>query len=328
MVRVVAQLVVGRSDGDLGGVVTAARRFRALGCLAVVQATDPAAVDTAVAAARAEIDACDQACSRFRADSELSTFPTGRSAPASPWLLAAVGTALDAAATTDGIVDPTVGQCLVDLGYDRSFERLDPATPLVVRARHVPAWRRVLVDVAAGTLTVPAGVRLDLGATAKALCADRAAAAAAAATGVGVLVSLGGDIAVAGPAPAGGWVVRDTDRSDPDPPADEPGQTVAVSTGGLATSGSAARRWRRGGADLHHLVDPRTGAPADGPWRTVTVAAPSCAIANTASTAAVVLGDAAVDWLTERGVDTRLVAHDGTVTRTGRWPADTEEVAR
>ena len=133
-----------------------------------------------------------------------------------------------------------------------------------------------------------------------------------------MLVSLGGDIAAAGPAPAGGWLVRVTDHHAAGD--DAPGQTVAIAAGGLATSGTAARRWRRGGQDLHHIVDPATGSSAAGPWRTASVAAGSCVDANTASTAAIILGPRAPAWLATRGLPSRLVAVDGTVVRIGAWP--------
>jgi thiamine biosynthesis lipoprotein len=238
----------------------------------------------------------------------------------SSWLADALGTALWAARETDGLVDPTVGQCLIDLGYNRSFELLAHDQPLVVRATHVPAWERVSVRQLAAR--VPAGVRLDLGATAKALCADRAARRASAVTGGGVLVSLGGDIAVSGPAPDDGWAIRVTDRADTLPAADQPGQTVAVRDGGLATSGTTARRWAQEGRARHHLVDPRTASPAAEVWRTVSVADASCVGANVASTAAVIMGEAAPEWLAGRGVHARLVGTDGETVFVGDWPND------
>ncbi len=94
-----------------------------------------------------------------------------------------------------------MGQCLIDLGYDRSFELMAPDQPLVVRATHVPAWERVSARKLEAR--VPLGVRLDLGATAKALCADRAARRGSTVGGCGVLVSLGGDISVSGQSPPG-----------------------------------------------------------------------------------------------------------------------------
>ena len=103
---------------------------------------------------------------------------------------------------------------------------------------------------------------------------------------------------------------------------DEPGPTVAIESGGLATSGTTVRRWLAGGVPLHHIVDPRTGRPAVTPWRTVTVAARSCVDANVASTAAVVLGEDAPTWLAGLGVAARLVSESGEVVLAGDWPED------
>ncbi len=168
---------------------------------------------------------------------------------------------------------------------------------------------------------MPPGVCLDLGATAKALCADRAARRARAAAGCGVLVSLGGDISVSGEPPQEGWAVRITDGADEDPVATGPGQTVAIREGGLATSGVTVRRWAQQGRSRHHLVDPRTARPATVVWRTVTVAAPNCVDANIASTAAVIMGEPAPEWLSGRGVHARLVRPGGSAVFVGDWPA-------
>jgi thiamine biosynthesis lipoprotein len=141
-----------------------------------------------------------------------------------------------------------------------------------------------------------------------------------AATGAGALVNLGGDIAVAGPAPPDGWSVRVTD--DHAAGVDAPGQTVAVPSGGLATSSVMVRRWTREGRDLHHIVDPRTGAPVAVVWRTVSVSAASCVDANTASTAAVVRGERAPEWLETLRLPSRLVRPDGAVVYVRGWPEE------
>ena len=163
-------------------------------------------------------------------------------------------------------------------------------------------------------------IELDLGATAKALAADRAALAAARRTGAGIFVSLGGDIAIAGAAPLGGWPVRIAD--DHRASLDGPGPVVSLESGGLATSSVTVRRWRVGGQELHHILDPGTGQPAQSCWRTVSVAAASCVDANTASTAGLLLGEAAPAWLAERGLPARLVGVSGDVVCTGGWPAE------
>jgi thiamine biosynthesis lipoprotein len=107
-------------------------------------------------------------------------------------------------------------------------------------------------------------------------------------------------------------------------PLDGPGPVIGVASGGLATSGTSVRRWRAGGITLHHIIDPRTGRPAETPWRTVTVAAQTCVEANVASTASVVLGDEAPAWLAARGLPARLVTDEGAVRAVAAWP---EEVA-
>jgi thiamine biosynthesis lipoprotein len=182
------------------------------------------------------------------------------------------------------------------------------------------------VDPRNGVARVPAGVLVDLGATAKARCADLAATTAAATSGCGVLVSLGGDVAVAGLPPPGAWKVRVADDSAP--AAARPGQTVEIRSGGLATSGVTVRRWRRAGLDLHHIIDPRTGGPARVVWRTVSVAAASCTDANIAATAAVVLGTEAPEWLEARGLPARLVAPDGAVLAVAGWPPEETDESR
>jgi len=317
------------ATGTLTTTRSAAAEWRAIGVTVRVVVGSPEALPAATALLREELDRLDRTCSRFRADSELRALDaaSGREQPVSPLLAEAVAVALAAAAGTGGAVDPTLGAALTDLGYDRDQGAL-PADGPAVRVRVVDpqAWRRIVLDRDAGTLRLPVGVRLDLGATAKALGADRAAARIHRELGTGVLVSLGGDLAVAGPGPDGdpdgGWPVRVQEA--PGPLSEVPAgctQTVTLHAGGIATSGITARRWVRGGRALHHLLDPATGLPARTPWRTVTVVAPSCVAANTTSTATIVRGDAGLDRLARTGLPARLVALDGTVTRTGGWPA-------
>lgn len=295
--------------------------FPALGTTAVLITYPPEVKALARRVLDDELAMIDAACSRFRSDAELVAVNQhpGQWQQISPLLAGAIGVALVAARQTDGAVDPTVGRSLRLLGYDRDFARLEPTgPPLRIAVRPAPGWQHVELDEHRGRLRLPPGVELDLGATAKALAADRAARHAAATTGAGVLVALGGDIAVAGGPPPHGWTVRVAE--DHRAPSDAPGQTVNLTGCGLATSSRVVRAWRRGDETMHHIVDPATGGPADGPWRTVTVAAGSCVDANTAATAAVVRGASAVDWLETRRLPARLVRLDGQVHTTGGWP--------
>jgi thiamine biosynthesis lipoprotein ApbE len=293
--------------------------------------TDPDKMSEARELLSEDLAELDRACSRFRPDSEVSQLghaPGGPSglvtATVSPLLAEAVSVALRAASLTDGDVDPTVGGALSALGYDRDFAAVPvngPATTISVQM--IPGWRSVSVDLDTHRVTMPAGIQLDLGATVKAWAADRSAASIARKLGCGVLVSLGGDTAVAGQSPDGGWRIRVQDVTGaPDAPPAGPAAVIAIRDGGLATSSTAARRWSRGGNVLHHILDPRTGLPAAPVWRTVSVAAASCADANTAATAAIIRGWQAPAWLTVLRLPSRLVETNGTVHTIVGWPPD------
>ena len=221
---------------------------------------------------------------------------------------------------TDGAVDPTVGRAMAALGYDRDISAVAGDGPAVAPRPAARSWRDVRLDPAVGLLTVPAGTHLDLGATAKAYTADLAARTLARRYDTAVLVELGGDVAVAGHRPRAGACGSPSARATT-------GELVLLHGGGLATSTTTVRRWRRGGRAVHHIVDPRTGAPADGPWRTATVAAADALHANAASTAAIVLGDDALGWLEDHGYAARLVAHDGIVCTHSRLAALPRAVA-
>jgi thiamine biosynthesis lipoprotein len=267
-----------------------------------------------------EVAAIDVACSRFRDDSELTGVNRGGGRPVhgGPLLMEAVETALRAARLTDGDVDPTVGKAVRVLGYDRDFASVPATGRPLARVAAVPGWQEVKLDRGRQLVTVPPGVSLDLGATAKGLAADRSARRASSAAGCGVLVSLGGDIAIAGNSPEAGWSVRVADWHAAGPAA--AGETVQVCSGGLATSSTTVRRWERGGEQVHHIVDPTTGRSAQVVWRIVSVAAGNCVDANVAATAAVVRGARSPAWLQSLGLPARLVRPDGSVVRVGGWP--------
>jgi thiamine biosynthesis lipoprotein len=303
-------------------------RFEAFGTVALVAVADArgGALDAAVASVRQVVSDFDQACSRFRSDSELSLLnaSSGAAVRVGPVLLDAVSAALRAARLTDGDVDPTVGEALIALGYDRDFDSL-PVPAISRPVASIPGWRTVRVDPSDGTVRTAPGVILDLGATAKALAADRAAAVAQGSVGCGVLVSFGGDLAVVGDAPGDGWRVRVTD--DHRAGVEAPGQWISLGSGGLATSSVSVRRWlTASGASANHLVDPRTCRSVDGVWRTASVAAASCLDANIASTAAIVRGARAVEWLSELGLPSRLVGVDGTVRHLCQWPTSGDDL--
>ena len=295
---------------------------RALGGSLRVVVTRPASLHAAKHAVDEVVAAMDEAASRFREDSELSRLNASpdREVTVSPLLAQAIAAALRGAELSGGAVDPTVGWAIKLAGYDTDFARV-PADGdrLHLVAERVPGWRAVRLDQRSRTVRLPRGVELDLGATAKALTSDLAAAAGSKAIGgAGVLVSLGGDIAVAGEAPIQGWSIQTSDDSAA--PIEDTEEAISITSGGVATSSTTVRRWTRGGVVLHHIIDPATGLPADSCWRTVSVVAATCVDANIASTAAIVMGRNAISWLEAGRLPARLVDLEGDVHRVSGWP--------
>jgi thiamine biosynthesis lipoprotein len=287
--------------------------------------TRPSGLKAARAAVDRVIRDVDEAASRFRNDSELSRLnsSSGDEVRVSPLLARALAAGLRGARLTRGAVDPTVGSAVRLAGYDRDFALMPAEGPAAnITVTRIPGWEAVHFDERTRTVRVPPGVEIDLGATAKALAADVAAAAAFEALGGGgVLVSLGGDIAVAGESPSEGWSIQASEDSRA--AVDEGEEAISIRSGGVATSSTTVRRWTRGGVVLHHIIDPATGLPCSGPWRTATVVAGTCVDANIASTAAIVMGERAIAWLVANQMPARLVDSTGAVIRVGGWPVET-----
>ncbi len=311
---------------SVGSPAVAVAERDALGTTARIAIWSRHSLRSALGAVDAELARLDKAASRFRTDSEMcqvQALARDDAQQVSESLAAVVAVALAAAAWTDGLVDPTVGAALIALGYDRDFVLVGQhQADLPPAQAAVPGWRSISLD--GRSLRMPPGIKLDFGATAKGLGADWAARAAIAAAGRGgVLVSLGGDVAAGGEPPQGGWPVliadehRQITRSTLD---DAPTQLVRLPAGAIATSSTTGRQWWRAGKKMHHIVNPRTGQPTTGPWRTVSVTAATCAEANAAATAAIVSGDGAAAWLAARHMPARLVSHVGTVLHVSGWP--------
>ena len=298
--------------------------WTALGGSVQLVVTDPARLERGRAMLEAELAAMDAACSSFRPDSELAALAAERGEPGqdigpvrvSALLAEAIATALGTARLTDGDVNPTAGEIFGSDGFPLAATS---GPELDAFLKPAADWQQIRLDTRSRLLWLPAGVRLDLGATARAWAADRCAGRLAGTLGCGVLVGLGGDIAVAGDVPAGGWRIRVQDVTAH--PEGSSSTVVAIHDGGLATSSTAARRLRRGADALHHILDPRTGVPAAPFWRTVSVAAASCTFASAGSTAAMIRGRHAKQWLSSLGLPARLVALDGRVHTVAGWPA-------
>lgn len=296
--------------------VTATADWELWSTTARLVVTRPEALDDARRIVDGILADVELASSRFRGDAEVRRLRGGRPTTVSPMLADLLTEALNAARSTGGAVDPTVGGTLSDLGYDRDITLLDlTGERPVARVRRTPGWGSVALD--GDRLTLPEGVELDLGATAKAVAADRCARAVHDRLGTGVLLSLGGDIATAGSPRDHDWqvLVQDTEK--------DPAAHVALSPGmALATSSSVRRTWRRGAETAHHVVDPTTSRPARTPWRTVSVVAATCAEANAAATATLAKGPEGSDWLAAQGLPARLVGQDLRVRLLHGWPQE------
>jgi thiamine biosynthesis lipoprotein len=249
-------------------------------------------------AVRRLFEQADHRFSRFRADSELNRVnaAAGRVTTVSSAFAETLELALWAAQETDGFVDPTLGGAIEAAGYDRDFVEL-PADGPAPGPGQPGAWQRI--ELHGRALSIPAGMRLDLNGVVKSNTVDHALAVLA---GDG-WVSAGGDVAARGAldvALPGGGAVR-------------------LEAGGLATSGTAHRYWRRGGVLYHHLIDPATGAPAAPAWEQVTVAGASCLDADVAAKAAFLRGEAGPGWLDERGLPGRFIRTDGSLVVNRSW---------
>ncbi len=264
----------------------------------------PDALDQATAMLREILASVEESASRFRADSEVCRIARSGADEhhISPLLSEIVSSALTAAVISGGRVDPTIGTVIARL--DTASTRLSTARPTT--------WGDI--DVQGQTLRIPGHTLLDFGATGKAFAADRAATIISEAVGCGVLVSLGGDLRVAGPDPDDGWSVLVQDRGD------QPASMVDLQ-GARAIATSSTLHRRLGPGRAHHIVDPLTLAPVRPVWRTVSVAAATSMQANTWSTAAIVEGTAAPGMLAATGLPARLVDLTGHVIRLGGWPA-------
>ncbi len=287
--------------------------FRAMGCamMAMVESTSPEA--TAILnALPAQFEAWEQCLSRFREGSELSRLNKvhGQWTPVSSTLWSVLMHALWGARESNGLVTPTLLAALEAAGYDRSFEALGKAAHRKDSMRVKHGWRDIEMDAGRCAVRLPLGLRVDLGGVAKGWAAQEAARMLS--RFGSALVDAGGDIAVfGGPLPIG--------IANPF----APDQAVAVVQAGncaVATSGRDFRRWQANGAWQHHIIDPRTLAPAQTDVLTASAIAPDAVSAEVAAKAMLILGsERGLNWVEWRGWSALLVLEDGAVIRSNRF---------
>jgi FAD:protein FMN transferase len=264
----------------------------------------------------------EAALSRFRSDSELSRLNARADGwvAVSPLLFDVTATALEAARATGGVFDPTLLRQLVSLGYDRTFATLPPiAPPLSETIAPGGGWRGIQLDHEKRRVFLPAGVALDFGGIAKGMAAD---AAVKRLREMGVprgCVNAGGDLATFGAPPDGdGWPIGVQGTRET--------HLVTLKRGALATSGIANRQWRQGAFVRRHILDPRTGMPAETGLWSVTVATERCAQAEAAAKAAFILGPReGARFLDERKLAGLFAHEDGSWQSAGDWPVTEQD---
>ncbi len=257
------------------------------------------------------VEAIEAALSRFRPTSELSRLNarSGKWVSVSDTLLQAVVKARQAAQLTAGLYNPLVLEALLAAGYTRSFEEWDQVADAGSAAQFatlVPDWAGIDIKPKHSAIRLPPGAQIDLGGTGKGWTAEQIANRLA--PHGPCLVDAGGDLVARG-APAGrpGWLVG---VSEPGPASDDmpPVAAVAVTDVAVATSGIDFRRWTQGGQQRHHLIDPRTGQPAETDILAATVIHPDAALAEGYTKALILLGSTAgLEWINRQPQHAALV---------------------
>jgi thiamine biosynthesis lipoprotein len=285
--------------------------FRAMGCLVNAQVQTEADGAALLKALPERFDALEDCLSRFRPQSELMRLnaQAGAWVSVSETLFANIAAAKQAARLTDGLFNPLVLPAMLANGYDRSFEQI--RSPVVAAPQPAPDWRGIQLDANMRRVLLPEGSALDLGGVAKGWTAQTVANELGAYGPA--LVDIGGDIAASGaPDGATGWEVE----------IGSTGYHIALKDACVVTSGADFRHWQSSdGRAYHHLVDPRTGQPAQSDVISATVVHHSGAATEAYAKALLIRGSVAgLDWLnTQWGAAGLVACQDGSVKATSSF---------
>jgi len=266
--------------------------------------------------AEPRLRALERAWSRFIDTSDITRVNTRPDTwvPVEHDTIRLIDTMCLASTATGGRYDPTRLHQLLSLGYTASIDDPQRFTIAVERPSEGLTVHDIEIDRSARAVRVPGGLSLDPGGIGKGLAADMVVVELLEQGVDGALVSIGGDIAASGAAPAElGWLIAVDDPHRPGTTT----TTLAVSDGGIATSSTRSRRWIDHGREHHHVIDPTTGSDSDTDLAAVTVVANAGWLAEAHATAAILCGTAgAVDYLNGRGLAGVAIAADGSVTST------------
>ena len=283
--------------------MTRRHEFRAMGCR-MLGIVDSEPESRTLLRLPDQFEAWEQSLSRFRSDSELCELNrnAGKQMAVSQVLWDVFQSAVDAELQSNGLVNPLIADALVYAGYERSFDQMQEGEfglNVTSSPNAVPVLADVRTDPTTRSIHLPAGSHLDFGGVAKGWAAQQAMQALSA--DGPALFSAGGDIAVSGPRANGEpWDISVEN------PFESGGylEMLYVNQGGVATSGKDYRNWTRGGVDQHHIIDPRTGLPAETDILTATVIAPTAMLAEALAKAILISGSA--DGLAWLNTDERL----------------------
>lgn len=282
--------------------------WRALGVLCRVVSNSP--LDTV--AIETQVEQWEQALSRFRANSDLSRLNRQRHAHVSATLQQVLLAALEMAQWSHGLVVPSLGQHIADIGYDQNFATVAPVSTDSIDASIVPDWRGIVVR--GRDVTLPPQLQLDLAGVAKGWIAAQLVALFTL-PGGSLLAQIGGDVAVSAPSDTLPWCIAVDHPLQP-----KPCGHIALFEGTVATSSTYERRWQRAGQTIHHIIDPRSGMPAQSDVLTASVIATQAIYAEAAAKIVVLLGRVAgFAWLHQYGLPGLVIDQSGTVHTNDAW---------
>jgi len=273
------------------------------------------ASDDALDDALDHLELLERRWSRFLPHSDVSRINAANGTPIivddlTVVLLAAM---VEAWRATGGAYDPTVLRALVSHGYSTSI--VDPSRCTVLDDIAADgSFADLVLDRTTGLVRLPPGLAVDPGGIGKGLAADLAVARLLDGGARGALVCIGGDMSMGGVGPhEHGWTVAIEDPAS----SHDVLCSFVLTGGGVATSSTRSRRWWHAGRPTHHVIDPRTSAPARVDLASVTVIAGAGWQAEAHATAALLAGSAgAIPWLERNALSGLSVGLDGSIRST------------